>query len=244
MSKPTNRIRPVECGLSVSRADLVYAQGSTGPIVKLAGDNSRYMLTCGHVLTPPYLDNHHTNKGVIQQGLVHGGHPRRSSIGKIKSWSPLKFTGQTNHVDLALVELSIDARNSIGIRSHVISESNILSETEQKNAHGIQVLKRGATTNTTTGVIENTNWHGQIKYKGPNNWKKRAFFRGLISIRSIHPSRPFSKEGDSGALVISKDNSKVIGIIVAGVGRISLVQPIWRTLIVHGRWNATIAEHT
>jgi hypothetical protein len=71
---------------------------------------------------------------------------------------------------------------------------------------GDRVMKSGAATGTTTGVIVDTYYSGSTNGDNTIDSGVRKPAPRQLLIRSTDPRRPFAEEGDSGALVVNEDN--------------------------------------
>jgi hypothetical protein len=70
---------------------------------------------------------------------------------------------------------------------------------------GDRVVKTGAATGTTTGIIVDASYCGTTNAGTAASSVREPTPRQLL-IRSTDPRRPFSQEGDSGALIVNEDN--------------------------------------
>jgi hypothetical protein len=69
-----------------------------------------------------------------------------------------------------------------------------------------RVTKTGAATGTTTGIIVDSSYYGSTDGDTTVDSSIRNPTPRQLLIRSTDPRRPFSEEGDSGALVVNEDN--------------------------------------
>ncbi|XP_053387661.1 uncharacterized protein LOC128551170 [Mercenaria mercenaria] len=80
---------------------------------------------------------------------------------------------------------------------------------------GQKVMKFGATTNLTIGTIQAKSVQ-DIALCVKNN--QTLTFNGLIAVRPDPDLLTFSRKGDSGSLVVTRDGQKAVGILIAGGG--------------------------
>lgn len=81
---------------------------------------------------------------------------------------------------------------------------------------GLEVIKSGRTTGTTTGQITTLNAFIRVSYGGDNY----AAFDGQIL------TTPMSKPGDSGSLLVSRADNKAVGLLFAGSDQTTIHSPI------------------
>jgi hypothetical protein len=74
---------------------------------------------------------------------------------------------------------------------------------------GDRVMKTGAATGTTTGIIVDSFYCGSTDAGVSANGCVRDPAPRQLLIRSTDPQRPFAEEGDSGALIVNEDNAAV-----------------------------------
>lgn len=212
----------IACGSSVTAATIFHA-GTLGCLVR-DGDGDLCGLTNNHVtggcnhmlanmpiLSPSPLDATPT-----------GPEPR--TIGRHKALVPLDSgnpqTVQPQKYDSAIFKIENEDLVSSIQGTHYDTPTAIGQPTGGK-----AVKKVGRTTEVTTGVI-----HGHyltpiaVPYRSPY-FNATVYLDGMIGVAG-DGGNPFSEGGDSGALVVTADEQEAIGLIVGGMGNMSIVMPI------------------
>jgi hypothetical protein len=227
-----DRHRPLVCGIQIANLDHVlrvyHAQenreklhlihGTLGCFVRLANGN------------PALLSNNHViagqNRG--QPGsdrIVQFGQPPRVSeedqvavladFEEIESSSPdaMPYTGEArlNSMDAAVAQLD----DTIPFRQEYLPcrELAVLGKVTAGTLLGSEVSKVGCKTGETHGVIvEIRTIYGPVGYEHGPCWFRRA-----IVVEGINGS-PFAVEGDSGAIIVRRDNGEVVGLLYSGNG--------------------------
>lgn len=165
-------------------------------------------LTCYHVVKSPKQDWESYNP-IKQIDKVENPDKKPENevviIGNVKE-------GRRNLVhDIALITPDI---NTIKLDADILGGINkvtLFREVTEADENKTKVKKFGTTTGLTHGIIDKVGYSSLIDYSdgAPHQ------LLDLIRIRSLDIQDPFSRPGDSGALVVDKSN-QAIGIIVAG----------------------------
>ncbi len=237
----TARRRPVEMGDGISHEEVL--NGSMGAVVRWEGRPGRYLLSCAHVLAPAGLGNR--RDWVYQPEVAEGGRVRNNRIGRLVAWTRIRFGAHENTVDAALAHIEPDEDavvNEIGIADVALKARHYLTqpEAEQRRVTG-PVVKRGRTTGITSGRVVDWAWTGRIRVYDSRGRLRSARFRGQLRVKGAG-DRPFSSPGDSGAVVVERGSSKMVGMVIAGSTTASIVTPAWRVLNVSNQWKVDLAE--
>ncbi len=174
--------------------------GTIGAFVK--DSKNQYMLSCNHVLA-------NSDRGFIDDPIVH---PSRNDaddvfiVGRLHDWIPL---GQAK-VDAAIARVlkpavGVDALMYPGI-------GRIEPDVTQNRASIKNVIKLGRTTGVTTGKVSAIHLDQAVMNYGGGRF---VIFHDQIEIVS-DDSEPFSKKGDSGAVIIDRDTNQACGLLFGG----------------------------
>ena len=216
----TGRNRPSQGGDSLSGGNANSLNGTSGCLVSdVAGDN--FILTCAHVVV---ANNTLVNKlpcgtDVWQPSRADGG-GATDIIGKVETYAPIEFGGYTpNEIDAALVrpDTSADAVPGLRLLGSIAGTGHM--------PFRAALRKNGWKTNITSGNFLFITSH--IQRFG----KHDALFQDQLGIVWELPDRPFSADGDSGAIAINERN-EAVGLIFATSEycRMSFANPIQRVL--------------
>ena len=88
---------------------------------------------------------------------------------------------------------------------------------------GMQVTKHGRTTGRTYGEVVDVSFDGYVNY-GTLTQPLLAWFENQIGIQDNTTS--FSEPGDSGALIVTRQNLHPVGLLFAGDSNQTLANPI------------------
>lgn len=214
------RMRPAPAGISVGHP--AVTAGTIGAKVYL-GRNA-FILSNNHVLANS--NNARRGDPILQPGFADGGRLPADQIGVLQRFIPLDFTGAPNDVDAALAGVNpndvLDDILNIGAfdRRRIAQPSRLQV-----------VMKTGRTTQTTLGLVIDTNFVGRVGYGNAGS----ALFRNQIVVVGVRGGS-FSQGGDSGSLVIDTRTRRPVGLLFAGSPSHTLVNPIatvLRALRVH-----------
>lgn len=164
-------------------------------------------LTCYHVVKSPKQDWESYNP-VKQIDKVENPDKTPGNdvviIGDVKE-------GRRNLVhDIALIIPDI---NTIELNANIlgINKVTLFREVIEGDEGKTIVKKFGTTTGLTHGIIDKIGYSSLIDYSDGKSHQ----LLDLIRIKSLDTQEPFSRPGDSGALVVDNSN-QAIGVIVAG----------------------------
>lgn len=242
----TYRERPAHPGISIGHYQITA--GTFGAVVydKMTGEP--LLLSNNHV----FANSNEAEIGdpILQPGPYDGGKVENDTIAKLLRYVPLDFGEDdpecsiadtfarasnflsgvlgsqhkvkivkqnalaTNYVDCAVARpVSDDLINA------EITDIGMVTETEQ-HALGMAVHKTGRTTEHTEGTITLVNATVNVGYGG----SKVATFEDQIVTGYM------SQGGDSGSLLVSKENNKAVGLLFAGSDRSTIFNPISRVI--------------
>ncbi|MFH1912957.1 MAG: hypothetical protein ABIK45_01605 [Pseudomonadota bacterium] len=214
----TDKVRPLETGYSVGAVHKkVLSTGTLGAFVVSVGEVPchYFVLSCNHVLA----DNNAFPLGteVTQPGPDDGG-TINDAVGQLWTFVPMSTT-QDNVVDAALATVEEDLITPV--RPYVaqcVPASDI--------AIGMKVMKNGRTTELTAGVV--TADKVTILVDDEHGNRYRMVDQLTATYGSAH--------GDSGALVVSIDSNKAVGMHIGGntgiVGVMSTMENVLKALKV------------
>ena len=185
------------CGIGIRRKKRKSLVGTLGCLVQ-DSEGTEYILSNNHILA-------NFNKAKKKDRIFRKG--RRKHIATLTRWKCLSFNGPTNRIDAAIAELTRP-----GLVNPEIKKIGRVHETMAATI-GQRVHKYGHATGHTTGVVQ---YVGVTPNKKgiPTGDGRTMKFENQIVIKS-DSKKPFSKEGDSGSLVIDRATNKVVGLIFA-----------------------------
>jgi hypothetical protein len=198
--KTKKRRRPAWPGCSVGHCN-GYA-GSIGCILEDDKDQ-KYILSNNHVIANS--NNARVNDAILQPGVYDGGRKMKNEIAQLFAFEKIDFTN-SNVADWAIGKL-ID---SSFVRSDLPIFGSIMGYTDPEDE--MQVFKYGRTTKDTYGEIATLSADIKVKYGN-----RIAVFQDQMEIVSTDSQkRRFSREGDSGSVVIDQKSNKIVGLLFAG----------------------------
>lgn len=183
----------------------VFGWGTLGGIFTRANDTHIYGLSNNHVIA-------NLNHAQAGETIFHA---TQGEVGTLFNWLTLRESPGINYIDAALVR--IDPR-------YLAQWNPPRPSTGQWMAPqmGMRVVKNGFTTpHITEGIITHEDGQGTTTFAG-----RTYHFSGIIQIQGL--DGPFSRDGDSGSIVLSLPDYHMVGIIFAKVGVFSWALPISR----------------
>lgn len=203
---PTTRFdRPVPIGVSAGHPDVTA--GSIG--ARVTDGNAVYILSNNHVLANE--NDASLGDAALQPGAYDGGMAPADSIGWLYDFEPIDFDGGDNIIDAAIAR-SITA--NLGL-STPTGAYGVPSSTTVDASPGQAVQKFGRTTGLTEGEVSELSVTVDVCYECAGamcrKCKKSARF---VDQLGITPGS-FSGGGDSGSLIVDRDNHPV-GLLFAG----------------------------
>lgn len=198
---PLDRERPLRMGMSIGHAK--GGTGSLGCFVRSRG--VACLLSNNHILA---LENRASfGDAVVQQARSDGGRDPRDRVATLFNSIDIQFGGALiNQFDAAIAALLPDV-------AHVAGDLPLSGQTAGAQV-GAKVVKVGRQTIGTEGVVTAIEMDQVMVEYGVGRTSKTARFDGQVAISGT-AFQPFSKKGDSGALVLDSDGHAV-GLLFAG----------------------------
>lgn len=199
---------PLQPGNSIGHVD--NPGGTLGAVVIKGG--AFHILSNSHVLALGGT----AKKGdaIIYPGDVDGGSIGNNLVAKLSGFK--KFVSGTDYVNR--VDCAI-AKPTAARLADLVSEIKGLSFPKGtiKPVRGMKVVKVGRTTGKTTGEVRDVHFRFTLDYEGEVG--KVGFIDQVLCTR-------YTKEGDSGSLVIDKATGRAVGLHFAGANGGSVFNPI------------------
>ena len=215
-----SRLRPAQPGCSVGfqfpdDSGMLMA-GTFGAVVQ-DGDGTLYVLSNNHVLANE--NRLPLGSPIMQPGLLDGGGAKKDTLATLSKF--IARTGaQYNSVDAAIAKVS----NPALVSPVPLPKVGKLATGEPISAvEKMAVCKVGRTSGYTEGTITDVDADVSVGYQIGN-----LLFSGQIVVE--RPRKPFSREGDSGALVVDKASRRPVALLFAGSDTHALANPIHRLL--------------
>jgi PKD repeat protein len=226
---PTTRFpRPVPIGVSLGHPEITA--GTIG--ARVTNGTAVYILSNNHVLANQ--NDAAIGDAALQPGPTDGGTAPADSIGWLTDFQPIDFGGGDNTIDAAIAR-SILA--NLGYSTPATGYGTPSSITVEAYI-GQAVKKYGRTTGLTEGGVSEVSVSVDVCYECAGamckKCKKSATFVDQIGITP----GSFSRGGDSGSLIVDRDNHPV-GLLFAGSTDRTLANPIQPIL---ERFNVTIDD--
>lgn len=242
----TSRLRPAPGGVSIGHYKITA--GTLGTLVYDVFDEQPLILSNNHVLANSNDAN--LGESILQPGPYDGGRVDKDVIAELERFIPIDFGEDSGDCTLAetfaratnyitgvigsqhrvrIVKENAQAVNYVDaavarpvVNSDVTKEILDIGEVvaSEKAVLGMEVHKTGRTTEHTEGVITLINATVKVNYGGD----KLATFEDQII------SSYMSQGGDSGSLLVSKEDNKAVGLLYAGSNQLTIYNPIQRVL--------------
>ena len=204
----TGTYRPVPGGSSVGHFRVTA--GTHGGLVQL--ENGKLcLLSNNHVLAN--VNEAASGDPILRPGSADGGRLPTDRIATLEGWTPIDFAAP-NATDAAV------AWTSFAVASPGFHELGTIGTDPLPPAIGLPVRKVGRTTGHTVGRIVGMHADVRVVYGA-----RTAIFTEQIQIRTLDGS-PFSQGGDSGALIVTADTRRPVGLLFAGGGADTFANPI------------------
>lgn len=197
--------------------EATHLSGTLGCLVKYNQSETPVWLTCYHVVKSQNQIWEGYN-AAVQVDMVEQPNDVNRIIGRVRE------AKRNIRLDIAVIEPFLD-RTEITPDIVEIGKVTLAREVtlkDEKNKTGVK--KFGKNTGFTRGQIDTLSYAAAINY---HDGRKPHTLFNLIRIKPLDASKPFSRPGDSGSLVVDNDN-QAIGMIVAGSddGMFSYAMPI------------------
>lgn len=213
--------RPAPGGISVSSAISPPSSGTLGCLAtgrSFPRDQRTLLLSCNHVIAD--INTGQAGNCTCQPGRADGGSCPQDLIAVLERFTEILFDGPINTVDCATAWADPAKVSPNILISGVLGPVEVpISSTTAAATVGDLVFKSGRTTEGTAGIV---------KEVGASHWvklgNKKAYFSGSLAIEAtgtIGPS-PFSKPGDSGAIVWKLDVTRnPVGMVYSSSSTVS-----------------------
>lgn len=203
------------CGSSCAPADKGYA-GTFGALVRKRNGRSLYALSNNHI----FSDCNHLSLGMpIQAPAGRDSKPaparppgafcENSEMLELRSGCPVVVP--RCRADLAIAKISNpdDVSSWQGDAGEGFDTPTATREPQRR----LKVKKFGRSTGLTHGIIVSRIVEFDLPYES-ENFSSLVWFEDVWSIQSTD-SEPFALTGDSGSLVVTEDESAVVGVLFA-----------------------------
>ena len=210
----TARIRPAKPGYSMGHFKITA--GTFGCLVRDVCPPCRtYILSNNHVLANSNAAS--VGDPILQPGRVDGGTYPQDFIARLERFVPIRFNDpdRYNLVDAALAQ----PRDQRDVVSSIVAIGTPRGIVEAKP--GMKVIKSGRTTQTTTGTVIGVDATIAVGYGASGV----AYFRNQILTTDM------SQGGDSGSLLLNRDDAKATGLLFAGSSRVTVHNNITNVLM-------------
>jgi hypothetical protein len=203
------RQRPVVAGISAGHFNITA--GTLGYFCRSIrhGDDPAhvYVLSNNHVFAD--VNQAQVGDDLYQPGPADGG-TATDHFGDLTRWAPIQLGGTSpNRVDAAIGRL----RPNVEHQAEVCSIGPMTGTAQA--TEGMQVRKHGRTTGYTEGEVTDESYDALVGMDH-NNPNVVALFESQMRIERIAPYLAFGLGGDSGSLVVSKDDTLAVGLYFAG----------------------------
>lgn len=241
----TTRFRPVQPGISIGHYKI--SAGTFGAVVKDKRTEELLILSNNHVLanlTSGYDGRAEIGDPILQPGRHDGGEQNRDIVGHLERFSGLKKKNTTSSCLIAqgvenimngfseliqfpyqvkflrknggenLVDCAVAKPVAPGrIEDEILEIGKVRGVTEPEV--GMRIVKSGRTSGVTRSKIRAINATVEVNVTAT----EKAIFNEQIV------ATPFSKPGDSGSLVLDKNN-RAVGLLFAGSNKSTICNQI------------------
>jgi hypothetical protein len=190
--------RPVPCGVSISNERLP-GSGTLGALVVLR-NRKLCFLSNNHVIANENAAN--VGDRIIQPGNAEPVAGPDQVIGVLESFIPIKAAGNLVDAGVAWTSLRYVKPDHVTYRVNPLPVRATL---------GMTVMKNGRTTESTLGVVTDLGVNILVAY---DPFPQGAEMRDQIAVRGL--SGPFSKQGDSGSLIVTVGTKQPVALLFAG----------------------------
>jgi hypothetical protein len=200
--------RPVTCGVSGGHG-LIMSGGTLGCVVKRKSDGKSLLLSCNHVVANTNNATRHRDPVIQPSNLDRG--TVDNIIGILDDFIDLDFSGRTNYVDVALVDIDPGIRVDPSMEgAGFVPKRHIMPQ------RGLLVKKVGRTTEETRGLVNGVHLGMQgIPIDIPYG-SQYAKFADIFSVGHIYgrvlPPPVFADKGDSGSLIVEDETGSNQGV--------------------------------
>lgn len=213
--------RPVRCGASIGHRDVTA--GTLGCLVHLGGGVEPHILSNNHVLAN--VNRAKIGDQIVEPGPADGG---TEPIAELTDFESIVAGGGPNAFDAAVARV-LDPGDVLPAIEMIGSAVNPPVEAALYQS----VRKNGRSSRHTVGVVMDLSADLWVRVLPQAN----AWFTEQIAVVGV--GGVFSQPGDSGALVVDAVRRSPVGLLFAGGGDHTFVNPIDPVLT---RFGATIIE--
>lgn len=223
---PTRRFtRPVPIGVSAINSTGVCASGTLGCRC-IGRDGKTYVLSNNHV----FAEENAASIGdtITQPSIGDNGCAVNAAdvIATLSAFQKIEYFASATDIAKAKINI-MDA--AVGLAGAGMVDFNTpqgaygaaARTPQEKIFPGMQLQKQGRTSNYTKGKIVALNVEVMVAYD-----PGLARFRSCINVHSQFRSPGFGAPGDSGSLVVTLDDRRPVGILFAGGGYDTFLNPI------------------
>ncbi len=212
-----SKIRPSTPGYSIGHYKVTA--GTFGCLVRDVCSPCRvHILSNNHVLANSNASR--IGDPILQPGHYDGGSYPADLIARLSRFVPIYF-GHANRYNLVDAALALPT-NQRDVTASIVNIG--IPKGTVEAALGMKVIKSGRTTETTTGRVIGVNVSVAVGYGSPGV----AYFRNQILTTNM------SKGGDSGSLLLSKDDQLATGLLFAGSDKVTVHNNIANVLMALG----------
>ncbi len=209
----SERNDPLRLGSSISPVTVPYA-GTLGCFGRDDSTGRRGIVSNNHVLAD--VNSVAIGTRIMQPGARDGGRPGADDIAELLRFVPVQFGGIPNRVDAAFAALVEHGRGEepdvlVGSEWPPVPALTVDPSAVSEPLPGLVVAKTGRTTGHTRGRVAAVNVSNFLVDMGAGV----ARFDGQIVIETEAPPQPFSRPGDSGALIVDEAGAP-LGLLFSG----------------------------
>ncbi|WP_159587881.1 hypothetical protein [Chelativorans xinjiangense] len=210
----TTRNDPLRLGASISPTTVEYA-GTLGCFCRDDETGQRAVLSNNHVLAD--VNKVAPPTAVMQPGARDGGRPGPDDIAALTRFVPIQYEGVPNFVDAAVASLSEHEREEDRhtLYSGEDTPEPAMTLTPEQLAEvlpGMTVFKTGRTTSFTRGSVRAVSVNNFLVDMGDG---LARFDDQIVIEMDMSPTRPFSRPGDSGSLIVD-EGGRPVGLLFSG----------------------------
>jgi hypothetical protein len=200
-----HRKSPLVSGFSVGNAS---ETGTLGAIVKKG--SKFFLLSNSHVLAD-------SGKGKPGDEIIYPGGAdtsgKKQTVAVLKNFVPFKIGDDfLNRVDAALAEVNENFMDQLDFSIRGATSPLLIANPTR----GMKIVMRGRTSGNSEGTVDDVHFSIVVPYPGVG---KVGFLDQVKCTR-------YSKGGDSGSIMVDKQNGTVVGLHFAGSGEASIFNPI------------------
>ncbi len=213
--------RPVRCGVSIGHKDVTA--GTLGCLVRRGDDEAAHILSNNHVLAN--VNRGQVGDAILEPGPADGG---SEPIAELTDFEPIALGGDPNPFDAAIARVL----NPGDVLPEIEAIGSVVNPPVPPELYR-SVRKHGRSTRHTVGVVMDISADLWVRVLP----QESAWFVDQMAVVGV--GGPFSRPGDSGSLVVDSPSRAPVGLLFAGGGDHTFVNPIQPVL---ERFGATIIQ--